>query len=425
MDSRVSQTQDFRFENINVFEKRVFVKKFIEIRECKMNKLYLKTGIGLVSVVISLPTMAGVTIGDSSSDLGALTISGAVRANYQDKHYGEPASDQKIQFNAAILDLGYDSKNWFGKLQYRCYQYDKFCDFSTLVQAYAGYKLNPTDNITVGLQPIPFGPSRYWDSSFYAGINNTMGLQDALDLGLNYHFELPSSTKVDLAYFATDGGNYHGESKDSARYTANLVSSSDPLKTNLNEKNMWMGRVNQDLTFLNNDDLNISVGGSYWYSDIENKKTSEDGTRKAWALFNRINYKNLNVVLTGGEQTITNKDATSPHSSTVGSFDAEYDVANKGFFYTVDTSYTFKQVKGPLNITPYAVFSGFNKKQSGFEDSQRNIVGVAWDYKNVSLYTEYVMGKNDPFVGGTSDSLAAGDDGKWNKLLNLMLVYNF
>ncbi|MEY2338166.1 hypothetical protein AB0879_007865, partial [Acinetobacter baumannii] len=223
---------------------------------------------------------------------------------------------------------------------------------------------------------------RFWDSSFYAGINNTMGLQDASNLGANYHFELPSATKVDLAYFATDGGNYHGSSKDSARYTANVVTSSDPLKTNMNEKNMWMARVDQDLKFLSTDDLKVSVGGSYWYSDIENKKTSADGTRNTWALFNRINYKNLNVVLTGGRQSISNKDALSPASSTFGSFDGEYDIANKGYFYTVDTSYVFKNVKDSLNVTPYVVLSGFNKKENGFDDSQRNIVGVAWDYKN-------------------------------------------
>lgn len=72
---------------------------------------------------------------------------------------------------------------------------------------------------------------------------------------LNYRLLL----KVDLAYFATDGGNYHGSSKDSARYTANVVTSSDPLKTNLNE-NMWMARVDQDLKFLSTDDLKVSVG---------------------------------------------------------------------------------------------------------------------------------------------------------------------
>lgn len=390
-----------------------------------MKKAYLKIGFSLMSMGMTLPSFAGVTIGDPQSELGALTVSGAVRVNYQDKHYGEPASDQKLKFDAAILRLGYESPDWFGQAEYRCYQYDTFCDFSTLVSGYVGYRLNPTDNITFGLQAIPFGPGRYWDSSFYAGINNTMGLQDALDLGVNYHFEMPTATKVDLAYFATDGGNYHGTSKDAARYTANMVTSLDPLKTNLNEKNMWMARVDQELKFLTTDDLKVSLGASYWYSKIENEKASADGIRNSWALFNRINYKNLNVVLTGGKQSIRNKDTLSPHSSTFGSFDGEYDIANKGYFYTVDTSYVFKNVRDSLNVTPYMVFSGFNKKEQGFDDSQRNIVGVALDYKNVTLYTEYLMSKNDPFVGGTGTSLAAGDDGKWNKLLNVMLVYSF
>ena len=390
-----------------------------------MKTIYRKLGVSLFTVGMSIPAFAGITFGDPNSEQGAFTISGAVRANYQHKDYGQPAADQNIKFDAAILDLGYESTKWFGKAEYRCYQYDKFCDFSTLVYGYAGYHLNKTDNITVGLQPIPFGPGRFWDSSFYAGINNTMGLQDASDLGVKYHFELPSSTKVDLAYFATDGGNYTGDSRDSARYTANLVKTSDPLKTSLTEKNMWMARVDQDLNFLKTDDLKVSVGGSYWHSDVENEHTHQDGSRNAWAVFSKVNYQNLGVTLTGGKTSMSNQDALNPHLSTFGSFDSEYDLANKGFFYTVDTSYTFKNVWNDVSVSPYVVFSGFDKNQSGYKNSQRNIVGAAWGYKNSSLYTEYVMSKNDPFIGGTGSSLAAGDDGKWNKLLNIMFIYSF
>ncbi|EXB26515.1 hypothetical protein J537_1859 [Acinetobacter baumannii 1437282] len=388
-----------------------------------MEKIYAQSALSFLLFAISLPATAGITLGDAQNQLGALTVSGTLRANYQDKHYGEPASDQKIKFDAAILRLDYERSDWFGKLEYRCYQYDRLCDFSTLVYGYAGYRLNATDNITLGLQPIPFGPGRFWDSSFYAGLNNTMGLQDATNLGINYHTELPSLTKIDLAYFASDGGNYHGASQDSARYTANMVHSSDPLKTNLNEKNMWMARVDQAL--LSRDDLNVSVGGSYWYSDIENNKNGADGSRNTWALFNRIHYKNLNVVLTGGKQSIRNKDALSPDQSTFGSFDSEYDIANTGYFYTIDTSYVFKDVMESLNVTPYLVFSGFHKQEQKFNDSQRNILGVTWGYKNMSVNTEYVMSKNDPFVGGNSSSLAQGDDGKWNKLVNVMFQYHF
>ncbi|MFU8926280.1 hypothetical protein [Acinetobacter puyangensis] len=390
-----------------------------------MNKIIEKFGIGVLTVGLNTSVFAGITIGDSQTAAGALNISGTLRANYQDKEYGESVSDQKLKFDAAILHLQYESPNWFGKAEYRCYQYDTLCDFSTLVYAYAGYRLNSTDNITLGLQPIPFGPGRFWDSSFYASINNTMGLQDIHNLGVKYHVELPSSTQLDLSYFAMDGGHYHGDSRDSARYTANVVKSADPSKTSLQEKNMWIGRISQDLNFLDIQDLKVSVGGSYWYSDIENHKNNGDGSRKAWALFNNIHYKNLAIVLTGGELSINNKDSLNTYYSTFGSFDSEYDLANKGYFYTIDTRYTFEHVWEDINLTPYFVYSGYDKKEKSFDDSERHIVGVAMDYKNISLYTEYVMSKNDPFIGGTGSSLAAGDDGKRNKLLNIMLVYNF
>lgn len=390
-----------------------------------MKKLYRDLSFSVLVASMASQSFAGLAIGDPESEHGEVSVSGALRANYQDAHYGEQAADEKIKFNAAILDLGYESPKIFGKLQYRCYQYDTLCDFSTLVQAYGGYRINPEDNIIIGLQPVPFGPGRYWDSSFYASINNTMGLQDVLNLGVNYHFETNTATKFDLAYFAKDGGAYNGDSKDSARYTSNVISSYNSDSTDLSEKNMFVARVEQDINLWGSKDLNFSIGAGYWYSEIENKKTDKDGTRKVWNLFNKINYKDLNITLTGGKLDISNKDNNSPNSSTFGSFDSEYNIANEGYYYTVDARYTFKNVQEQINVTPYAVFSGYAKNEHNYSNSQRNIVGIAWDYKNVSLYTEYVMGKNDPFIGGSSSSLVEGDDGKWNKLLNIMLVYNF
>lgn len=55
-------------------------------------------------MAIIYPSYAGVSFGDTDSEYGKLTVSGYVRANYQDKHYGESASDQKIRFDAAQLN---------------------------------------------------------------------------------------------------------------------------------------------------------------------------------------------------------------------------------------------------------------------------------------------------------------------------------
>lgn len=389
-----------------------------------MKKSYLQLTLASLISSIVIPSYAGVSFGEQEGDYGKLTVSGYVRANYQDKHYGEAAADQKIRFDAAQLKLDYARKELFAHAEYRCYQYDTLCDFSTLVDGYAGYHFNEKDQVTLGVQPIAFGPGRFWGNSLYGSINTTAGLEDVHNLGLNYHFELPSATKFDLGYFAADGGHYVGSTQDSARYSANYVSSNDANQSDLQEKNMWVGRVSQGIN-LGVDNLSTEIGASYWTSDIQNKTTAQTGKRDAWAVFSKVNYGNLNMTLTGGKNDVSNKDINNPDNSVMGSYDSEYYVANQGRYYTADIGYAFKNVNKIGNITPYFMHSNFDKQQSGAKDSIRNILGVAIEHKQVSLVAEYIMSKNDPFVGGNQNSLALGDDNQWNKLLNLTLFYSF
>jgi hypothetical protein len=187
---------------------------------------------------------------------------------------------------------------------------------------------------------------------------------------------------------------------------------------------MWVGRITQDIN-LGVKGLTTQVGASYWTSEIDNKTTSQTGRRNAWALFSKINYGNLGLTLTGGKNDVSNKDVVDATSSLMGSYDSEYYVANKATYYTADLGYTFKDVKQIGNITPYFMHSRYNKDLAGSQDSTRNILGVSIDHKQISLVAEYIMSQNDPFIGGTEKSLAVGDDGKWNKLLNLTLFYYF
>ena len=389
-----------------------------------MKKSYLQLAFATALTTMIAPSYAGISFGDANADSGKLTISGYVRGNYQDKDYGEAASDQKIRFDAAQLKLDYEREELFGHAEYRCYQYDTLCDFSTLVDAYVGYRINETDQLVAGVQAIPFGPGRFWNNSLYGSINTTAGLEDVHNLGLNYHFELPSATKFDLGYFAIDGGNYVGTTQDSGRYSANYVSSNNVANSELQEKNLGVGRITQDLP-LGVDGLSTQVGGSYWSSDIENKTTSKTGRRNAWSLFGKINYGNLGLTLTGGKNDVTNKDTFNAQASLMGSYDSEYYVGNKATYYTADIGYAFKEVKHIGNITPYFMYSQYDKDQAGSKDSIRNILGVSIEHKKLALTAEYIMSKNDPFIGGNQNSLAMGDDNEWNKLLNLTLFYYF
>ena len=390
-----------------------------------MKKNNLQLVVASILATFISPSYAGISFGDRNSETGQLTVSGYVRGNYQLKQYGENADDQKIRFDAAQLKLDYERGDLFGRAEYRCYQYEQLCDFSTMIDAYVGYRLNKTDQLVVGMQPIPFGPGRFWGNSLFGSINTTAGLEDVHNVGVNYHAELPTATKFDLGYFAIDGGHYSGTyTPNSGRYTANYVRSDDESQTNLQEKNMWVGRITQDIP-LAVEGLDTQIGASYWISEIDNKKTNQTGRRKAWSVFSKLNYGALGLTLTAGENDISNKDLNHPDTSLMGSYDSEYAVANKATYYTADLGYTFKDVQQIGNITPYFMHSRYNKDLSGSQDSTRNILGVSIDHKQLSLLAEYILSKNDPFIGGNISSLAQGDDNKWNKLLNLTLFYYF
>lgn len=390
-----------------------------------MKRTYLQLALASALTAMITPGYAGMSFGEANSETGKLTVAGYVRGNYQLKHYGEDADDQKLRFDAAQLKLDYERGDLFGHVEYRCYQYERLCDFSTMIDAYVGYRLNQTDQLVVGMQPIPFGAGRFWGNSLYGSINTTAGLEDVHNVGVNYHAELPTATKFDVGYFAIDGGHYSGQyTPDSGRYTSNYVHSDDLTQTDLQEKNMWIARVSQDIA-LGIDGLGTQVGASYWRSDIDNKSTDQTGRREAWAVFGKVNYGNLGVTLTGGKNDVSNKDLVQPEASLMGSYDSEYQVANKASYYTVDAGYSFKNVGKIGHITPYVMHSRYDKDMDAAKDSIRNIIGVTIDHKQLSLVAEYIMGKNDPFIGGTATSLAQGDDNKWNKLLNLTLFYYF
>ncbi|RAV24433.1 hypothetical protein DQE84_15665, partial [Staphylococcus warneri] len=86
-----------------------------------------------------------------------------------------------------------------------------------------------------------------------------------------------------------DAGSYVGDSKNAARYSASYVNPNDPNETRLQEKNMLVSRIDQKLPQWI-DGLNLSAGGSYWYSQLDNKTNNQTGHRNSRAIFSRAHY---------------------------------------------------------------------------------------------------------------------------------------
>lgn len=358
--------------------------------------------------------------GDAETDLGKLTVSGWVRANYQDKDYSD--SDHKLKFNAAKLSLKYDAKTFFGNAEYRCYQNDTLCDFSTLVNANLGYKLSDDSRITIGLQDMPFGIDRFWSSSWYGSSMDNAGLEDVHNLGINRQQQLGDNTSLNLAYFVRDGGSFVGDG-DAARYAANYVKLEDAMSDDIEEKNMWVARISQQIP-LQDSPVKFNVGGSYWHSDLENS-TGQTGHRNAWNIFGRLNYQKANLTLTAGQNRADTKSLSNLDYATVGSFESKYFVANKANYYVANVDYQINDFYKNYDLTPYASYTVFDKDKSGFATSTRSILGAQLDVQQFSLAAEYITGKNDVFIGGDAGSLAGGDTSGHSRLLNLLFIYNF
>lgn len=361
------------------------------------------------------------SFGNVEQKMGQLEISGWLRANIQNKSYSD--EEHKLKFDAAKLALKYQRDKFEGNFEYRCYQFDKLCDFSSLVDANIRYQFSPNHLLQVGVQEIPFGPARSWSSNWYGGILVNMGLEDVHNLGIKYQYPI-GSTQLEFAYFTGDAGSYTGKSRDAARYSANLVQT-DSAHSQLEEKNMWLMRAQHQWTLDDAERLNLNLGGSYWLSEIKNKSNQQSGERKSWALFGQLDYKPLKITLTGGHNDINNHDPIFTDSSMFGSFDMNYAVANKGYFYTADLLYSFA-LANDIQISPYATFSQLQKSTLNSSDSTRYILGTQLDYKSISLIGEYIISKNDAFVGGNTHSFAQGDpSASHNNLFNLIFLYKF
>lgn len=395
----------------------VFMPKYV----CR--KVALGLTVGICTGFSSAGFAGDLSFGDAASELGQIDVSGWLRAKYQDKDYSD--NDRELKFDAAKITIKYDAKHLFGELEYRCYQSDTLCDLSTLVNANLGYKVNAQDRVTVGLQNMPFGVGRSWGSSWYGSSLDNAGLEDVHNLGINYQHQFSDRTHLDLAYFIRDGGHYAGSGGDSARYSANFVHSEDTDAPTLKEKNMWLARIKQDIALAAVPDLKLGVGGSYWYSDLDNKDNGQTGHRNAWAAFAQLGYQNASATFTAGQNRVDNASLITPDYSTVGSFDSVYNVANKANFYVADLNYQFKNIIEGYHLTPYVTYAVYDKDKRGFATSRRQIWGAQLDVKQLSFAAEYIIGKNDVFIGGDENSLVNGDDNGRSRLLHLLLIYNF
>jgi len=361
---------------------------------------------------------------------GTLNVGGAMRANYAVGDYGDEtgapsrAWDDGGNFTLDTfrVNLDYTNGDLLGKLEYRFYNGSHF-----LHTGWLGYNFADGGQVQVGVNRAPFGPGAYGVSqSWFFDQHYYVGLADDMDLGVKYTRPLGNWT-VDAAYYFSDEGQGAGASRDSARYSYDVVNESGSGYEERNQVNL------RAIYHLKDVPVATDVGASLQYGGLKSRGAQDDGSH--WAasahMVNKWQGFTLATQLTRYEFDV---EAGQPLGTDdrvqFGAFDFPNTVAAKGWIPAVSLSYYHETPSIPWldYVIPYVEYSSIVKDESGFNNSELVTLGAAWAHGGWYIYTDLAFSNGNEFVGGEAafgDRLGANADDKWQKRFNINFGYYF
>ena len=361
---------------------------------------------------------------------GDLKVGGAMRANFLYGDYPEtgaasPSSSDNGTFKLDTfrVNLDYTNGNVVGKLEYRWYD-----GYNFLHTGWLGYNFADESQLQVGVNRVPFGPGAYGVSqSFFFDQHYYMGLSDDMDLGVKYSRK-SGALSYDVAYYYSDEGNYNGATKDSARYSYDVVNESG---TGYEERNQFNFRGIYSLA--GDSDVTTDLGVSLQLGELESQGAQDDGDQMAFSvhMVNKWQDFTLASQLTYFEFDV---DAGQPLGTDalvqLGAYDFPNTAAAEGYIPAISLSY-YQEVSS-VNwldyVIPYIEYSSIIKQESGFNDSEMATIGAAWGHDGWYIYTDLVYSNGNEFIGGDApygDRLGANQTEEWLYRFNINFGYYF
>ncbi|MFT5424646.1 MAG: hypothetical protein ACI89L_002443 [Phycisphaerales bacterium] len=362
--------------------------------------------------------------------LGPLRVGGALRYNYSTRDYGSHYQDSgELALDTVRVNLDLDTEHIIGSLEYRYYN-ERFTDnhdYHMLKYAWLGWKIDDESQVRAGLTQVPFGIQTYASHSWFFQLPYYVGLEDDYDLGVKLIHD-SGPWEFQLAYFANDGGDYTGDSNDSARYSYDLV-----LEENDGNEEKHQGNAKLAYTFDHSESNTTEIGLSLQYGLVPNKNTGRDGNQ--WAVAAHLNgtYGRWNLMLQAIHYKYDLENDPSLDSSpdgsfvTMGAYDAWYHVASEASILTAGLAYTLPiDNHGIQSLTFYNDSSLMLKAESGYNDTVQNVLGCMISANPFYIYIDLAVGKNHPWLGGDwTDGLAEGADDKWGTRFNVNIGLYF
>lgn len=361
---------------------------------------------------------------------GKLKIGGAIRANYTIGDYGsstgQPSKAEGDGGNVSLdtfrINLDYTKDAFVGKAEYRFYD-----GYHFLHTGWLGYNFNDEGQVQIGVNRVPFGPGPYGISqSWFFDQHYYVGLSDDMDLGVKYTRGY-DNWQFDLAYYYSDEGTWAGDSRQSSRYSYDVVNESGDGYEERNQVNV------RGIYSLKDVSIPTDVGFSLQYGELESKGSQDDGDHYA-ASMHMVNKWNNFTLATQLTRYNIDVDATQPLGTDkrvqFGAYDFPSTAAAEAWIPAISLSYYHEtpRIKWLDYVIPYVEYSSIVKDESSFNDSELITLGTALARGGWYIYTEVAYSNGNEFVGGETaccDRLGANADDDWLYRFNINLGYYF
>lgn len=386
--------------------------------------------------------MSEITPAPSKIKFGHLTVGGAIRANYAIGDYPntENSGASRAWENGGNFDLDtfrinldYLQGPWQSKVEYRWYN-----GYNMLHTGWLGYNFEDKSQVQAGVNRVPFGPGPYGVSqSWFFDQHYYLGLSDDMDFGVKYHRPI-GNWAWDVAYYYSDEGDYTGSSRDSARYSYDIVNESGNGYEERNQFNLRGIYTVPDLA------IATDLGFSLQYGELKSRGPQDDGDRTAGSVHMINKWRNFTLATQAtwykfdidGSFLPPLRDPTvqglAPAGSLVqfGAYDFPSTAAAEAWLPAVSLSYHLAtpQLHWVEYVIPYIEYSAVIKEEDSFNDSELFIVGAAWARGGWYIYTDLAMSNGNEFVGGDTnfgDRLGANQDDRWLTRFNINFGYYF
>lgn len=389
--------------------------KFTQLIGCLV--LFIAVSLTAALAQDSIRTIPGIRSAAIWPDKPHLKIGGALRFNYNLSSWKKEQIKRGGDFGLDMFRINADAsyKRLDFHAEYRFYA--KSSGGSFLKDGYLTYHFNDSTHLAIGLVQNPFGNTTYNSHNWFFNLPYYLGFEDKASMGIRFH-QHSKRWSYDLAFFKNAMELDFGDQTeiDPSRYSYDVAG-----------RNKEINQGNLKMEYLLSDNKRIGISGML--GGVYNIPTGQMGSRWAAAIHTDLSFGKLNLKLQSMYYQYHLADSAQYGDVlSLAAYGSAYEVATKAYLHTASFAYSLPVKLGPVTaVTFYENYSYMNKPQSGFADSQMNVLGGMVTAGNLVTYIDWASGRNQPWLGPEwQNALSSGNsDSKWHSRFNINIGYYF